>query len=75
MYFKNIFKYITYLMFRQSSPNAFEFGGKWGKECVDTRFPLPYLAVCGIQREFAKKYQLYEYFHPITENRKSFDFK
>ena len=30
-----------------------EFGGKWGMECLNTRFPLlaAAAAVCGIQRE------------------------
>ena len=28
-----------------------EFSGKWGMECLNTRFPLPIVPVYGIQRE------------------------
>ena len=35
-----------------------EFGRKWGTECLNTRFPSAYPAVCGIQRE-ADFYNIY----------------
>ena len=28
-----------------------ELGGKWGLECLNTRFPVPTLLLCGIQRQ------------------------
>ena len=47
----NFYK-LRYLLFRL----IYEFGGKCGTECLNTRFPLPaaypaYPAACGIQRE------------------------
>ena len=37
--------------FRHSTFQSPELGGKWGTECLNTRFPSAYPAVCGIQRE------------------------
>ena len=38
-----------------------KFGGKWGSECLTTRFPRP-AAVCGIQRE-AEKNNIFLYIY------------
>ena len=51
----NLFFHLLGLVSRQSaalrSATQPEFGGKWGKECLNTRFPYAYPAVCGIQHK------------------------
>ena len=50
--FKFIFSFLRYVVSLKRGVEFEEFGGKWGMtEGLNSRFPLAYPDVCGIQRE------------------------
>ena len=47
----NIYLHLYSHVFATQHAMPPDLGGKGGTECLSTRFPSDYLAVCGIQRE------------------------
>ena len=43
----NIYLYLYFHCFVSGLAMPPDFGGKWGTECLNTRFPSAYSAVCG----------------------------